>query len=240
MAAVDPASGVKAYRSFNSVGFYNAGGSDSYAEGFTLAAQSDSEGTSSHDIDAFGYRTGVTLFGGAAIDFAFVSKGAWTSHSPLAVLLEIDSDEDGVAETNMEILDLDANSNFDGVVDVSIFPGGFGLGSADYDFNDRVMIARFLVDRNALAPDVGFLDAGDTDFDYTLTILNLFTNESSEISGSIDLDDEISVETNSFVMPKNGSVNTQLTSESGGNMLWLYQQNTAPEQAQIINVEAKR
>jgi len=240
MAAVDPASGVTAYRSFNSVGFYNAGGSDSYAEGFTLARQADTEGTSSHDIDAFGYRTGVTLFGGAAIDFAFVSKGAWSSASPLAVLLDIDSDEDGVAETNMQILDLDANSSFDGVVDVSIFPGGFGLGSADYDYNDRVMIARFLVDRNALAPDAGFLDAGDTDFDYTLTIVNVFTNESSQISGSIDLSDEVSVETNSFVMPKDGSFNTELTSDNGGNMLWLYQQNTADEQAQIINVKAKR
>ena len=240
MAVVDPASGVRAYRSYNSLGFYNAGGSDSYAEGFTLAANVQPQGNSSHDIEAFGYRTGVTLFGGEAIDFAFVSKGAWASHSQLAVLLDIDSDEDGVAETNIQVLDLDANSDFDGVVDTAIFPGGFGLGPADYDYNDRVMIARFLTDRNALAPDAGFLDPGDTDFDYTLTILNVFTGESSVISGSIDLSNEVTVETNSFVMPKDGSFNTELTSENGGEMLWLYQQNTADQQAQIINVRAKR
>ena len=242
MAVVDPASGVKAYRSYNSLGFYNAGGSDSYAEGFTLAAEADTEGTSSHDIEAFGYRTGVTLFGGEAIDFAFVSKSAWSSHSPLAVTLDIDSDGDGEAETNMQILDLQftPDPEFDGVVDVSIFPGGYGLGSADYDFNDRVMIARFLTDRNALAPDAGFLDPGDTDFDYTLTIQNVFTGESSQISGSIDLSNEVSVETSTFIMPKNGSFNTELTSDNGGDMLWLYQQNTADEQSQIINVKAKR
>lgn len=240
MAVVDPAAGVNAYRSYKSVGFYNAGGSDSYAEGFTLAADVDSEGSAPHDIDAFGYRTGVSLFGGEAIDFAFVSNGEWASHSPLAVLLDIDSDEDGVAETNIEVLDLDANSEFDGIVSVAIFPGGYGLGQADYDYNDRVMIARLLVDRNALAPDAGFLDPGDTDFDYTLRILNVFTGESSEISGSIDLNDEVTVETNSFVMPMNGDFNTEVTSENGGDMLWLYQQNTAAEQAQIINVRADR
>ena len=239
MAAIDPASGVRAFGSYNSVGFFNAGGSDSYAEGFTLAAQAETDGTESHDIDAFGYRTGVTLFGGAAIDFAFVSKGAWSSHSPLAVLLDIDSDEDGIAETNMQILDLDtSDSSFDGVVETAIFPGGFGLGPADYDFNDRVMISRFLIDRNGLAPNAGFLDEGDTDFDYTLTILNVFTGESSEITGSIDLSDEVTVESNSFVMPLNGSVNSELTSESGGEMLWLYQQNPDAEQSQIINVRA--
>ena len=167
MAAVDPASGVRAYGSYNSIGFFNAGGSDSYAEGFTLADQANTAGTSNHDIDSFGYRTGVTLFGGAAIDFAFVSKGAWSSHSPLAVLLDIDSDEDGVVETNMQILDLNTtDSSFDGIVENAIFPGGYGLGSADYDFNDRVMISRFLIDRDALAPNAGFLDLGDTTFDY--------------------------------------------------------------------------
>ena len=139
----------------------------------------------------------------------------------------------------MEVLDLDVNSAFDGIVDVSIFPGGYGLGSADYDFNDRVMIARFLVDRNALAPDAGFLDPGDTDFDYTLTILNVFTGESSELSGSIDLNDEVSVETSAFVMPNDGSFTNEVTSDKGGKMLWLYQQNTADEQSQIINVQAK-
>ena len=239
MAAVDPASGVRAFNSYNSVGFFNAGGSDSYAEGFTLAAQADTDGTESHDIDAFGFRTGVNLFGGEAIDFAFVSKGAWSSHSPLAVLLDIDSDEDGIAETNMQITDLDGNSAFDGVVDVSIFPGGFGLGQADYDFNDRVIIARYLIDRNGLAPNVGFLDPGDTDFDYTLTVLNVFTGESSEISGSIDLSDEVSVETSAFVMPLDGSFNTEITSENGGEMLWLYQQNQVDEQVQVINVEVR-
>lgn len=240
MAIVDPASGVRAYNSYNSVGFFNAGGSDSYAEGFTLAGQASDTGDQSHDIDAIGYRTGVDLFGGAAIDFAFVSKGAWASHSPLAVLLDIDSDGDGVAETNMQITDIDANSAFDGLVDVSIFPGGFGLGPADYDYNDKVIIARYLIDRNGLAPDVGFLDEGDTDFDYTLTVLNIFTGESSVLSGSIDLADEVVVESNSFIMPKNGSVNSPLISESGGEMLWLYQQNTTDEQSQIINVRSSR
>lgn len=240
MAVVDPAAGVKAYNSYNSLGFYNAGGSDSYAEGFTLAGKAEDSGDSSHDIDALGYRTGVSLFGGAAIDFAFVSKGAWASHSPLAIFLDIDSDEDGVAETNMQITDFKTATRFDGVVDVSIFPGGYGLGSADYDYNDRVLIARYLIDRNDVAADVGFLDAGDTDFDYTLTILNQFTGESSELTGSIDLTQEVSVDSNSFVMPKHGSVNTELTSENGGEMLWLYQQNPAQEQAQIINVRPRR
>lgn len=243
MAIVDPASGVRAYKSYNSTGFYNAGGSDSYAEGFTLAGQSDTDGSSQHDIDAIGYRTGVSLFGGEAIDFAFVSKGAWSSHSPLAILLDIDSDEDGVVETNMQITDVVTTANgseWDGVVESSIFPGGYNLGSADYDYNDRVLIARFLTDRNALAPDAGFLDPGDTNFNYTLTIMNIFTGESNELSGSIDLANEVTVDENSFVMPNNGSNNTELTSENGGDMLWLYQQNQAPEQAQIINIEPSR
>jgi len=144
MAVVDPAAGVQAYKSYKSIGFYNAGGSDSYAEGFTLAGKAEAAGESSHDIDALGYRTGVTLFGGNAIDFAFVSKGAWASHSPLAIFLDIDSNEDGVVETNMQITDFKQGVRFDGVVDVSIFPGGYGLGSADYDYNDRVLIARYL------------------------------------------------------------------------------------------------
>ena len=240
MAIVDPASGVKAFKNYNSIGFYNAGGSDSYAEGFTLAGKADATGRESHDIDALGYRTGVDLFGGAAIDFAFVSKGAWASHSPLAIFLDIDSDEDGVAETNMQITDFKPDTRFDGVSDVSIFPGGYGLGAADYDYNDRVLIARYLIDRNGLAPDVGFLDAGDTDFNYTLTILNQFTGELSELTGTIDLADEVLVETNSFVMPKNGSVNSELISEDGGKMLWLYQQNQAKKQAQIIKVRSRR
>ena len=240
MAVVDPASGVKAFNSYNSLGFYNAGGSDSYAEGFTLAGKANATGDSSHDIDAFGYRTGVSLFGGAAIDFAFVSKGAWSSHSPLAIFLDIDSDEDGIEETNMQITDFDATTRFDGIVDVGIFPGGYGLGSADYDYNDRVLIARFLTDRNGLAPDVGFLDAGDSNFNYTLTIFNQFTGESTELKGTVDLANEVVVESNSFVMPKNGNVNSELVSDNGGQMLWVYQQNQASEQAQIINVKSKK
>jgi len=241
MAAVDPASGVNAYRSYNSIGFYNNGSSDSYAEGFTLANLANSEGQESHDIEALGYRTGVNLFGGAAIDFAFVTKGAWSSLSPLAVILNIDSDEDGIEETTLQIADTnpDPNINFDGIVDKIIFPGGYNLGSADYDFNDRVMITRYLIDRNALAPDAGFLDAGDTNFNYTLSIFNRFTGETSELSGSIDLNDEINVESNSFVMPKNGSFNSQLTSDTDGEMLWLYQQNQAQDQAQVIRVQSK-
>jgi len=47
----------------------------------------------------------------------------------------------------------------------------------------------------------------------------------------------VTVETNSFVMPKNGSVNTKVTSQNGGEMLWLYQQNPAEEQVQIIRVD---
>ena len=58
------------------------------------------------------------------------------------------------------------------------------------------------------------------------------------MSGSVDLDDEVTVETNSFIMPRDGSVNFELTSDNGGDMLWLYQQNTESEQAQIINVKA--
>ena len=85
------------------------------------------------------------------------------------------------------------------------------------------MIARFLIDRNSLAPDAGFLDVGDTDFDYTLTIINVFTGEESQITGSIDLSDEITAETSSFVMPLDGSANVPITSESGCKMLWLYQ-----------------
>jgi minor extracellular serine protease Vpr len=237
MAVVDPASGVTAYNEYKSLDFYNAGGSDGYAEGFTLAGKVKSKGKSSHDIDTFGYRTGVSLFGGAAIDFAFVSKGAWSSHSPLAILLDIDSDEDGIAETNMQITDFKTGARFDGVVDVSIFPGGYGLGAADYDYNDRVLIARFLTDRNGLAPDVGFLDAGDTNFDYTLTILNQFTGESSVLTGSIDLTKEVTVDINSFVMPKDGSASSALTSEKGGKMLWLYQQNVSKKQAQVIKIK---
>ncbi len=239
MAVVDPASGVRAFNNYNSLGFYNAGGSDSYAEGFTLAGESDAEGDASHDIDSFGYRTGVSLFGGEAIDFAFVAKGAWASHSPLAFFIDIDSNEDGISETTMQITDFSsATEEFDGVSDVSIFPGGYGLGSADYDYNDRVLIARFLIDRNGLAPDVGFLDPGDTDFNYTVTFQNLFTGQVSELSGTIDLANEVTVDTNSFIMPKNGNATSELTSENDGEMLWLYQQNQAREQAQIINVRA--
>lgn len=238
MAVVDPASGVQAFNNYNSVGFYNAGGSDSYAEGFTLAGQADTQGLTSHDVDSFGYRTGVSLFGGGAIDFAFVAKGEWSSHSPLAFFIDIDSDEDGVNETTMQITDFETNTRFDGVSDVAIFPGGYGLGAADYDYNDRVLIARFLIDRNGLAPDVGFLDPGDTDFNYTVTFLNQFTGEQSQLSGTIDLANEVTVDNNSFIMPNNGSVNSELTSDNGGEMLWLYQQNQPSQQAQIINIRA--
>ncbi|MBX2847726.1 MAG: S8 family serine peptidase [Acidiferrobacterales bacterium] len=241
MAVVDPAAGGRAFNSYNSVGFYNAGGSNTYAEGFTLAGIANGEGDKSHDIDAFGYRTGVNLFGGAAIDFAFTSKGAWSAHGPLAILLDIDSDEDGVFETTIQVADFaGGNAPFDGNVENVIFPGGYNLGPTDVDFNDRVLIARYLIDRNGLAPDVGFLDAGDTDFNYSLRILNVFTGEDSVLSGTVNLEQEVTVETNSFVLPRDGSFNSALTSDQGGQMLWLYQQNQAAEQAQIINVRAPR
>ncbi len=239
MAIVDPAAGARAFNNYNSVSFYNTGGSPTYAEGFTLAAQSVNEGTSAHDIESFGYRTGVNLFGGAAIDFAFVSKAAWSSHSQLRVQLGIDSDEDGTFETIIEVADHNGtNIPYDGIVDKRIFPGGYNLGQADYDYNDRVMIARYLIDRNGLAPDVGFLDPGDTDFNYIVRTSDINTGRFSDLFGRIDLAEEVSIGANSFVLDQ--TFNAPLTSELGGDMLWLFQQNQPAEQAQIISVPAAR
>ena len=241
MAVTDPASLNVGHATGSGIEIKNSGRGAGFSEGFTLVGTGGSPdaGAEAFAIESFGFRN-APVFGVPGVEFVVTSNAPWTSLSPYIIQIEIDNNEDGTPDHFLRFED----PTFDGEVDRRKFPGStpssvWSLGVADYDLNDRTVIGGFVRDVNGLGagvPNIGFMEPGDSTFDYTLIFFNTRTGESTAQSGSVDLNQEITVDQPTVGLVFRDVVNINRTSANGGEMIWVHQQNAVDSQTQILNV----
>ncbi|NRA72054.1 MAG: S8 family serine peptidase [Gammaproteobacteria bacterium] len=245
MAIVDPASKISLYSSRRGkLKFKNRAKTKGYAKGFTLAGQSDTDRDSAATIDSLGWRN-TALFGAPAVEFALTTKGEWGSLSAYRAILRIDNDEDGSVDHVLFLHDYGNRGQTTGTVtsqkQPSSTPNGiWTLTDADYDYNDRAASGVWIRDVNAFGseyPNIGFLAPNDSSFDYELTMVNRKTGESDTISGSIDLTQEITVDTPNFTLDAKEKARVRITSSIEGRMLWTFQSNQVGRQSTIVDID---
>lgn len=245
LAVVDPASNVNARAagcrpdSECSVQLGNLGPSLGWAEGFTY---SSGEGGILDDepnaIDAFGYRSG-NISGTDVVQFGLAVEAPWESMSAYETDVYLDTNEDGTDDYVLAATDLGLLQGQDptGQVVTALFNLSTGDGFIEWfvggDYNDRTAV--LTVDRHG---DFGFLEEGDTTFNYTLVTIDL-TNETVDVgTGSVDLASEIVPGSNSFGLEPNMRTNVPVDADSGpGMMLWLFQNNPPRTQVDVVEVE---
>ncbi|MBK8905250.1 MAG: S8 family serine peptidase [Anaerolineaceae bacterium] len=245
LAVVDPASNVNARavgcRSEGgcSVQLGNQGPSLGWVEGFTY---SNGEGLILDDepnaIEAFGYRTN-TLSGIDVVQFGLAVEAPWESMSAYEVDVFLDTNEDGTDDYALAAVDLGLLQGQDptGQVVTALFNLSTGSGVIEWfvsgDYNDRTAV--LTVDRHG---EFGFLEPGDTTFDYTLVTFDL-TDETFDVAtGSVDLADEIVPDMNSFGLEPRMRTNVPVDTSGGpGMMLWLFQNNPPHTQVDVVDVE---
>jgi len=201
----------------------NNGVSAGLVQGFTLAGTGDevlADGPTA--IDAFGFRTV-----GPRVDFALATKQPWETMSTLFVFINIDFAGDEAPELTLVAADLGAltGNNPDGRVVTGILGGGLQF-FADADLNDRVAWLPFLRD--------SFLPPSTTAFNYTVEVLDRRNGQTGRQSGTIDLDDEVGLNLQGFVLNPGQSTPVQVSGP--GRLLWLFPNDAADGQARTQRV----
>ncbi len=242
MAVVDPASNMSATAagcrgaSPCVVRIGNAGPSLGWAEGFT---QSNGEGfildNEPNAIAAFGYRTGA-IGDTDVVQFGLATEAPWEPMSAYEVDVYLDTDEDGSDDYLLVAADLGLIQGQDptGTVVTALFDLNAGGGFLEWfvggDYNDATAV--LTVDRHG---DFGFLEEGDTTFNYTLVMVDL-TNDTFDVAGgSVDLADEIVPEANGFGLPPQQRATVGVSGGSA-DMMWLFQNNPPHLQLDVVTV----
>lgn len=236
MAVIDPASEMEAEGEEGFVTVKNEKGNVGWAEGFTLAARDglviDKE---TNSFNAIGVRSNSLAATGDLIEFGISSDRTWESLAPYEIDIFIDVDSDGIDDAILVVADFFD----DGIPVTAIFPQGAALFDAGADLNDASAILTFISRQDSPFGSLGFLPAGDTDFDFVAYFIDL-RNDSFDVQfGSVDLANEIVPDFNSFGLPADSEVEVPVSGE--GEMLWLFQNNEAKKgkgkhQADIVRI----
>lgn len=194
-AVIEPASRIDMNVQGDSYQFRNVAFGDANIFGYTMA-QSEAAN--------LGYRS---ISPEIAV-FAFNAQEDWTNFSKYRFQMTIDVDEDGTADYQASVADLNllAPDDFDDITgDVGSALENLETGSgnllylAQAGYNNSVL--QFQLD---MYGDNGFLKDGDTTFSYTLTMENIFS-ESGELelvgTGRIDLSQQVEFETPAMLLP---------------------------------------
>ena len=238
MATVDPASRMKAVWSDEGLLVQNYGGQAAgFGEGFTLAGLDGLllDGTN-NSIDAVGFRSADPnfYFGFNVMEFAVSSEQIWESPSNLEWDIYIDIDKDGNDDAVLVGADYSALSSAGTAGDMVTAqfnlagPGGFlDWFFTSVDYNDRVAILPFTMDSSG-----GFVTDS---FNYTLVVFG--RDGSIDIqTGTVDTANEILPEAASVGFLGGGGAHLG-TSGPSGDMLWIFPNNSAGDQAQTVTIE---
>jgi subtilisin family serine protease len=233
LAVVDPASKMGARAKKGRVRIGNKRGNVGWAEGFTLAAVGgDILDDVPNAFNAMGFRSGSFAAEGDLVEFGVSSEAPWETLAAYEIDIFIDHDSDGVDDYVLVAADFFG----DGVPVTAIFPQGAALFSTGADLNDASAILTFIGPIDSPLGSLGFLPAGDRDFDYTA----LFFGRDGSVdlqSGHVDLDKEVVPKFNSFGLFPHESIDVPVTGK--GHMLWLFQNNEpkdGKDQADIVRV----
>ncbi len=238
MAVIDPASDMRAEGKKGFVKIKNKKGNVGWAEGFTLTGR---DGLvlkgKTNAFNAIGVRTGSAFAFGDLVEFGVSTDRTWESLAPYEVDIFIDVNKDGVDDYILVMADFFG----DGVPVTAIFPQGAALFDSSADLNDATAVMTFIGAQDSPLGDLGFLPAGDTDFDYTAFFIDLRDDSFDVQFGSVDLANEIIPDANSFGLFPDSEVEIPVSGE--GEMLWLFQNNEAKKgkgknQAKIVHVHA--
>lgn len=239
MGAIDPASDIDVTQRRNGgIRVHNGSVADGIVQVFSLAGEN---GEVLDDlpqaIKGFGFRN--SDFGFPVVEFGVTTEAPWATASAFEIDILIDADGDGSFETALVAADLGFLLGGDptGEIATAIFSptAASVLFIADGDNNDSSISLPFILEDFGL----GFLEPGDTDFDYILAIFDLRTDLFDLQFGSIDLSDEtVPVIGGSvlpaFIMPSGAT--TAFTAEGGsGDLLWQVPTNTPATQSQTTD-----
>ncbi len=237
LAVVDPAAEMEVDFDDGALEFENDSDTVAFADGFTLAARGGLLlDKTPFAIDATGYRTN-NLFGYDVVQFGVSSDKAWNSLSESEIDIWLDTDEDGVFDYVLVAVDLGflLGSGPTGDVATALFDLSTGRGTlqwfADSDLNDRV--ATLTVDRTGAT---GFLDPGDTTFDYMMVMFGRAGSVDLQF-GSVDLADEVVPDVASFGLLPGDEATVGVTGPDGSRMVWFFMNNEEKKQVDVVKVE---
>ncbi|MCH7894690.1 MAG: S8 family serine peptidase [Proteobacteria bacterium] len=238
LAVIDPASEMKAKGKGGVVKIENEKGNLGWAEGFTLVGRDGLVlDKTTNSFNAVGVRTSSFAAIGDLVEFGISTDRTWESMAAYEIDIFVDVNADGIDDFILVAADFFG----DGIPITAIFPQGFALFDVGQDLNDASAILTFFGATDAPLGFLGFLPAGDTDFDYTAVFFDLRNGSFDVQVGSVDLADEIVPAFNSFGLFAGTEVEVPVS--GSGKMLWLFQNNEAKKrkgkhQAEIVRVSA--
>lgn len=235
LAVVDPASRIRTREDRRgNFTLHNQGQGMGIAEGFTLAGEDGLflDGTS-NAIKALGYR--VADFGYPVLQFGLATEAPWNNLSQLWTAMYIDTNEDGIDDYILYSYDqgwLTGANDPNGQMVTALQNLNTGSFVLEYlvanDYNDASAI--HTVD---LYGDYGFLEPGDTTFNYWLESYSQTDGDSVDVQyGSIDLTNEVIVDQPSVAIEARSRVQVQRLSGSGQYM-WLLPNDKAAGQVEV-------
>lgn len=232
VAAVDPASNLSVASAGkngreDSLLIVNDSATVGWADSFTYT------GTGVGAVAAVGVRTDTLTSN--VVEFGIAQSAPWESLSIRETDIFLDTNEDGSPEYVLVAADLGylQGGGAEGLVVTALFDLVNGGGFLEFfvlaDQNDHVQT--LLVDQTG---QFGFLEPGDTTFDYTVVTYDLRTGVDGLNSGSVDLTKAqghyslgLGPASGGIVRPKPPNADTQL---------WLFQNNSVPDQFQVIKI----
>lgn len=236
LAVLDAASRTLAHaRGRDEVHMINVGPAPSLVEGFTWAADNgevhEAQGKTA-GLFRVGYRTAdrALYLDEPVLEFGIATDAPWEHLSDLRIDFFLDIDKDGSDDVHLAAADLSVFTDTD--------PGDFvtaqfdvgGDGNLDWfvstwDFNDRVVILPF----TKVGGTFGRVPAA---FNYRLEVTG--PDGSVDVQhGSIDTRKEIGLDLNSFGLDPFDTATINVT-KGAGNLLWLYPNDTVPNQVQKL------
>jgi len=241
MAVVDPASRFKIKKVSGQTSARNIGPNVGFVEGMTLAGLGGQilDGQP-NAIDATGYRKNSFFGPDDVVEFGIVSEVPWDSMSAYEIDILLDTDQDGTPDFVLVAADLGFLQGLDATG--QMVTALLNLNTGEFllewfvggDQNDRVAV--LTVDREG---PFGFLNGGDTTFDYTVLFFDLRDDSVDVQVGSIDLNDEVipafeGTPLKSFGLGPGDSVRLD-NMGAPGDMLWMGPNDNVNNQATVIS-----
>lgn len=236
---VDPSSRVAAHRGFRGVRLFNTGFTEGDAEAFSFVAR---DGALLDDrpnaIDTFGFRTlDPATAGFPGIEFGVSTEVPWETPAAYEIDINIDADEDGVFETTLIAVDLGLITGTDPtgeLVTVIFSPDAAALlFDARADLNDGTAVLPFCL-TDCFGLPYGFLEPGDTGFDYQLAMFDIRSGEVDVQTGRVELDGETKAVPASTTVAPFG--HQRVDTQGSGELLWFFPDNRPAEQAATVRV----